>query len=276
MFERLPILVFLLGSMLASGMQLTPAALLVALRNWRMLSIALFLNFLLAPFLAWVLVAIIPVSPGHSAGALLLGAAGGAPFLPSLLEKARGDVKTGISLMAVLTVGTILYMPLVLPLLIPGLQADAWSIARPLLLLILAPLLAGMLMLRFAQGFTQKIAPIIARIGNVALGILFIQLLVTNANALLKVFGTGAVLVAFLFVILLFITSWAICRVMPRHRAELSLATAGRNFGAAFVPAANCFQDPDASTMLIVSAIAGLVTCFAAARWLAKRALSRL
>lgn len=274
MFERLPILAFLLCSMLAAGMQLAPSALLVSLRNWKLLLTALALNFLLAPFLAWLLVAVLPLKSGHAAGAILLGTAAGAPFLPSLIQKSRGDMKIGISLMAILTGVTILFMPLALPILIPGLKADAWSIARPLLLLILLPLVIGMVLFKITPVFAQKSGPIFARIGNVALGILFLQLLITNASALLGVFGTGAVFVAFLFVTLLFTASWWICRAMPQQQGELALATAGRNFGAALVPAANCFQDPDVTTMLIVSAIAGLVTCFAAARWVSKRSLA--
>jgi hypothetical protein len=48
----------------------------------------------------------------------------------------------------------------------------------------------------------------------------------------------------------------------------MGLATAGRNFGAAIVPAANSFSDPKVTIMIIVGAIVCLVVSFIAAGWL--------
>ena len=47
-------------------------------------------------------------------------------------------------LMLVLMVGSVAFTPVVLPLLIPGLEADTWPLLRPLLFSMLLPLAAGM------------------------------------------------------------------------------------------------------------------------------------
>src|SRR5262245_44479325 len=141
--EHLTIVIFLVSSMAAMGLSLTANEIFSPLRNIRFVVLALGLNFLFAPAFAWLLTVIIPIDPGHAAGLLLLGGAAGAPFLPKLVETARCDLARAAALTVLLTGGTILFLPFALPLLIPGMRSDPWNTARPLLLLIVLPLIAG-------------------------------------------------------------------------------------------------------------------------------------
>src|SRR6187399_3028839 len=143
--ETIAVLVFLVSSMAAMGLTLTLRAIAAPLRDVRFVLLALALNFVLAPACAWLLTVVIPLARGHAAGLMLLGGAAGAPFLPKLVQNARADLPSAAALMALLTAGTILFMPFALPLMIASLTAEPWSIARPLLLLIIAPLVVGML-----------------------------------------------------------------------------------------------------------------------------------
>jgi BASS family bile acid:Na+ symporter len=143
---RMALLTFLVSSMLAAGLSLTPSAILAPLRDLRLVLAALALNFLAAPVFAVVLTILIPVERPYAIGLLLLGGAAGAPFIPKLADSAQGDLGFGVALMALLTVGTTPFMPCALPLVIPGLQASPWSIARPLVVFILTPLAVGMLL----------------------------------------------------------------------------------------------------------------------------------
>jgi BASS family bile acid:Na+ symporter len=101
---------------------------------------------------AVLLTIVVPLERPHVIGLLRLGGAAGAPFLPKLAEGAGGDPGFAVALMTLLTIGTTFFMPFALPLIIPGLQASPWSIARPLLVFILAPLAIGMLL--------QSLAPL--------------------------------------------------------------------------------------------------------------------
>ena len=102
---------------------------------------------------------------GRDRPALLLGgAARCAPFLPKLVENARGNPALAGALMEFArTLGTILFLPFALPLMIPGLQANAWSIARPLLLFIVLPLVGGMIVKSFASATATRAAPVFAK-----------------------------------------------------------------------------------------------------------------
>jgi BASS family bile acid:Na+ symporter len=254
--------------MLAMGLTLTLRAMTAPLRDLRLVLLALGLNFVVAPGYAWLLTFVIPPDNQHAIGLLLLGGAAGAPFLPKVVESARGDVALAAALMGLLTLGTIVFLPLALPLMIGGFHADAWSIAEPLLLFIVLPLAGGMFVKRYAAGLAARAAPILAMIGNAALVTFFVLLIALNFRALLGILGSFVVVAALLYFCGLFFISYLLGGVKPEARGALALATTGRNFGAALAPAANSFHDPKITTMIFVGAIVCIVVSFGAARWL--------
>lgn len=261
-------LAFLVSSMLAVGCNLTPSAVVSPLRNARLVTLALVLNFVFAPALAWLLTTLIPLDRGHAAGLLLLGGAAGAPFLPKVIETAHGDVACATALMILLTLGTILFMPLALPWLIPGLAAQPWEIARPLVLLIMLPLLVGMAIRWRATPIAARIARPLAKTGTGFLALLFVLLIALNVSALLEVTGSGAIATMLLYVMGLLAAGWLLGGPTRERRGVLGLATSARNFGAALVPAGSSFSDPKVTLMIIVGAVVCLVTSFVAAGWM--------
>jgi len=268
--ETIAVLVFLVSSMAAVGLTLTPRAIVAPLRDLRFVLLALGLNFVLAPACAWLLTMIIPLQRGHAAGLMLLGGAAGAPFLPKLVETARGNLASAAALMALLTAGTILFMPFALPLMISGLSADPWSIARPLLMLIIAPLVAGMVVKSCTASFAVRASSLLAMLGNASLLLLFVLLVALNLRELFGVIGSGAILATLVFFTALFTLGWLLGGA---HRGVLSLATTARNFGAALAPAENCFDDPSVTVMIVLGAIVCLVVSFLAAGWVRRRSL---
>ena len=65
-------------------------------------------------------------------GLILLASSAGAPFLPKLVQTARGDLALGVGLMVLMMTLTVVYMPLFLPLLLPGVHVDSPAIASTL------------------------------------------------------------------------------------------------------------------------------------------------
>src|SRR5512139_2499010 len=109
---------FIVTSMLAMGMSLTIPMIVQPLKNVRLVVLALFANFVLVPLLAYVITLIIPLESSLKIGLIVLSTAAGAPFLPKLVQGAKGDIAFGVGLMVLLMVATIVYMPVVLPLLL--------------------------------------------------------------------------------------------------------------------------------------------------------------
>jgi BASS family bile acid:Na+ symporter len=140
----LSVLVFVVTSMLAMGLSLTVGQIIEPLRDLRLVAKALVANFVLVPVIAYVILLVIPLTDAQAIGLVLLATAAGAPFLPKLVEMAKADVAFGVGLMVLLMVVTVAYVPLVLPLLLPGVQVNPVDIAGSLVALMLVPLAVGL------------------------------------------------------------------------------------------------------------------------------------
>ena len=57
-----------------------------------------------------------------------LSTVAGAPFLVKEIQAAKGDLALGVGLMFLMMIVTIVYVPLVLPRLLSGVEVDAWAI----------------------------------------------------------------------------------------------------------------------------------------------------
>ena len=142
MRKAVPVLtpVFVISSMLAMGLGLTVGQITTSLRNGRLVLLALLANFVLMPLGALALVAMLRLDYPFGVGLLLLGTAAGSPFLPKLVEVAKGNLPASVGLMVLLMVATVGYLPLVLPQLLPGVSVAPMRIVRSLVLLMLLPL----------------------------------------------------------------------------------------------------------------------------------------
>ena len=76
--EKISMFTFLVSSMLAIGLTLSPAAILAPLRDARLVFGILVLNFVVAPALAYLVTVVVPISRGHAIGLILLGGAAAA------------------------------------------------------------------------------------------------------------------------------------------------------------------------------------------------------
>ena len=75
---------------------------------------------MVGPALAWLIIMFIPLAEGHAAGLLLISLAPTAPFFPLMVRKARGDMSFAFAFMMLTTLGTVLFLPLLAPVLIKG------------------------------------------------------------------------------------------------------------------------------------------------------------
>lgn len=263
---KLAVLAFVVASMAAAGLGLSAAAVVAPLRRGRLVAGALLANFVVAPAVAYGLTRVVPLAAPHAAGLILLGGAAGAPFLPRLAAAARGDAAFAVGLMLVLMVGSVAFMPAVLPLLIPGLEADAWPLLRPLLLTMLLPLAAGMGVRRWAAAWAGRARPTIERAATAAMAAAVGLLVWQNAAAMLATFGSGAALTAVAFVAACTAAGYALGGPARETRSVLGVGTGQRNVAAALVVATQNFTDPGVVVMLLVATFAGLVVLLAAAR----------
>ena len=262
---KLSVLVFVIACMAFMGLSLTLRQIVAPLRSPRVVLVALVVNFGAAPLFAYVVTKTIPLDPAYAIGLLLLGGAAGAPFLPKLAELAKGEIAYSVALMMLLTVGSIVFLPLALPYLIPGVRVDAWNVARPLVVLMMLPLVAaGVLRSRWEQ-FANWLRPVVSRSSNLSLILLTVLLIGRNVRVLAGAVGSGALAASALFILASLVVGYFLGGSDPRTRSVLGLGTAQRNIAAALVIATSNFPDPKVVVMLLVATIVGLVLLVIAA-----------
>jgi BASS family bile acid:Na+ symporter len=252
------VLVFVVSSMLGTGLGLTVSEIITPLRNVRLLVLSLLANFVLMPLTALGLARLLQLDEPLGVGLLLLGTAAGAPFLPKLAQLAKGSLAFGVGLMVLLMVITVGYLPLVLPLLLPGVSVNPAKIARSLFLLMLLPLAGGLAVKAWFAVAAARAKPVLDGISSLSLILLMVLIIATNIKNVLAVFGTRGIIAALIFIVVGFGVGWLLGGPGMDTRPVLALGTAQRNIAAALVVGGQSFSDPKVVVMIIVVAIVGL------------------
>ena len=260
---------FVVSSMLAMGAGLTVPQIAEPLRNVRLVVLTLLANFVVMPLGALALAKMLWLDEPFGIGLLLLGCAAGAPFLPKLAELAKGNLAFAVGAMVLLMVGTIGYLPIVLPLLLPGVTVDPWQIARSLLLLMLLPLVIGLALKAYYGDLAIRVKPGLDWLSNISLILLVCLITAANIDKVLQVFGTRGILAGILFIALGLGTGWLLGGRDTGTKSVMALGTGQRNIAAALVVASQSFSDPKVVVMVIVVAIVGLVVLMPLSRAMA-------
>jgi len=265
-------LVFVVSSMVAMGLGLKVAQITAPLRNLRLVSLSLLANFVLMPAAAVVLARVLRLDEPLGVGLLLLGVAAGAPFLPKLTHIAKGNLAFAVALMVLLMVITVGYLPLVLPVLLPGVSVNPAKIARSLVLLMLVPLAVALAVNAKLPAAAARAKPLFDRLSSLCLILVVVLLVVVNFNKVLSVFGTRAILAGMLFIAFGYAVGWALGGPAADTRPVLGLGTAQRNIAAALVVGGQSFSNPSVVVMVVVVAIVSLLILLPMSRLLARKA----
>ena len=261
----------IVGSMLAMGLGLTLAQIMQPLKNVKLVILALLANFVLVPLLAYGISLIIPLEDALKIGLMILATSAGAPFLVLEARGAKANLALAVGLMTLLMVVTIFFLPLVLPLLLTGIDVDAWSIAKSLIVLMLIPLILGLLVRSNSPDTAKKWQPLMNKIGALGIIVLLVVGLGLNASNVISLIGTGGFLALLLFIIGSLLIGFVIGGRDPGVRNVTGLGTAQRNVSAAIVVTLQNFADTDALPFVLVASIVIPLLLLPTARWLGAR-----
>lgn len=262
-------LAFVLSSMLAMGLGLTGGEIIAPLRRARLVTLTLVANFVLMPAAALGLSILLRLDEPLGVGLLLLGTAAGAPFLPKLAQLAKGDLAFAVGAMVLLMVITVGYLPVVLPLFLPGVSVNPAKIARSLFLLMLLPLAGALAVRAWFPHVAGRTKPFLDRFSNLSLILLVVLITIANVSNVVAVFGTRGILAGILFIATGFVVGWFLGGAEVSTRRVLALGTAQRNIAAALVVGSQSFTDPKVVVMVVVVAIVSLLILMPLSRKLA-------
>ena len=263
---------FVVSSMLAMGLSLTLGQIVAPLRNLRLVLLALVANFVIVPGAAFLLGQVIPMDDQLRIGLILLGSAAGAPFLPKLAQIARANVPFAVGLMALLIVVTVIYLPLVLPLLLPGVAVDAWQIAISLFGQMLVPLGIGLLVRARWEEAAGELQRPAAQVSNLSLVLLLVLMIGLNLENVIGLVGSGALIATLVLLIVAIGSGYLVGGPGRDTRQVLALGTGQRNLAAAFLIATDNFADrPNVLVLLAAAGLIGMVLVMPLAAELGRR-----
>jgi BASS family bile acid:Na+ symporter len=266
-------LIFVLGTMISMGLSLTVAQVTGPLRNARFVVMALLANFVVVPVAAYVLIRVFSLDESLAIGLLLVGLAAGAPSLPKTAEIAKVDTATATGLMVLLILVTIIILPIVLPLLLTGVEVGFWDIASNLVVLLLIPLAVSLFVRARWESVTATAQPYAAQASSFSLLALMVLMVVLNWRNVVSLIGSGGLLASLTLIVIALVVGYLLGGKGASTKWVLALGTGQRGIAAAMVVATMNFSgDPNVLVMIIVYSLITLFVLVPLAGELGKRA----
>jgi bile acid:Na+ symporter, BASS family len=211
-----------------------------------------------------------------AAGFLILAVCPGAPFAPSCVALAKGNVPVAVGLMAILASSSAIVAPVLLQLLLPlmagndSLQIDAVKIVRALLITQLLPLFVGLAIRhwrpRLADSLQRPTDRLSTGLSLVTIGVI----LFAHFNLLVEIplrayLGMTALLIAS------WIAGWLFGGRRQDNRKAMAITTALRNLGVGLVIATGNFAGTPAVTATLAYGLFEIFGTILLALWWARR-----
>lgn len=269
---KIVVMIFTVSNLAAMGLEIKKDEAVIALKNPRFIILILVWGWIVGPALAFGITEIIPLSEAHAAGLLLISLAPTAPFFPLMVTKARGDMSSAGAFILVATIGTVVFLPLLVPILIKGLTVSVWGLAKPLLLMVLLPLVIGFMIKVKKEAFANRIAPAVKKIGALFLLITAILTFWLYWEEMLSAIGSYAVGAQVLFFAVITFLSYKIPFGLKKtQRSGMALGMCTRNIAAVFVAYFSIVNpDPGVFVMIVLVVPLALIVALIAAKIFAK------
>jgi bile acid:Na+ symporter, BASS family len=263
---KVSLAIFIAANLFEMGLRLNLQDVMKGLNNFRFVAYTLLWGFVLSPAIAYGITLIIPLESPYIMGFILLGMSPCAPFLPMLLRD-KGDVGYTAAFMLMASTGTVIFMPLIVPVMVNGLSVSVWEISKPMLTIILIPLVIGMLTLYYSKERAADIQPVVKKITILfAINTLGLSVVVFGEGLLNMSGYVFAALVTF-FLILTTCTYWLGVGLEHEQKIVLSTGMTTRNLGAAVAP---LFSVPDIDertlTLIVLAAPVMIISALVSVR----------
>jgi len=270
-------LIFVSGSMITLGLNLTFKQFIAPFKKIRMIIRALIANFILVPVFAYALLSglepLFPISEGLKTGIILLALTGGAPFIPKVVEVAKAQMADGVGLMLLLMIVTMIIMPLAIPIIFHGASISSFDIIQSLLYSMFIPLILALFYkARFAES-AMRIQPYAAKITSLSILILFISAVILYSEIIID--NRGALPIILLFFLGSMMIGYLAGGKISNARIIFSIGTGLRNPPIAVLVASKSFSnEPMAAIVPLLVIIIGLSILFPLAVMIRKKAIN--
>jgi bile acid:Na+ symporter, BASS family len=247
------VLVFVLANMFTLGLQARMGDVIDTFKNKKAMALIFVWGFVLGPALAYLITLVFSLAQPYAIVMLLSSVAPMAPFFPIAVEKARGDVNFANAFVPVVIVGTVVFMPLVVPLVIEGLTVSPLALAQRLFLTLLLPLAIGAAVRHFAGTTATKIFPAVNVFTKIITAVMIIECVLIYGPPLLETVGSFAMLSATIFSVVMALITYRLgFGLKQNQRRVMALGMLQRNMGGILVV---LFAIPDLDPIVITFTI---------------------
>jgi BASS family bile acid:Na+ symporter len=268
------VLLYTVSNMASIGLELNLRETLNSLRSVRLVLLTLLWGWVVGPAFALLLMKVLPLAEPHALGLLVFSLAPVAPMLSILARKARSDMDFTAALIPLAMVATVVLLPLMAPWLMRGVTLNIWALAKPLLLLVLLPLVVCAALKVYAAPVAEKLSPLIKRLAGLSTLLCLGFVVMFNFQDILRTVGSYAIGAEALFLLAIALVSYRIGFGLKQgQRSAMALAMATRN-GAPMLAVFTAFpdQDPRMLVMFLLSGPVPAIVAFPLARFFASRA----
>ncbi len=268
------VFIFTVSNLAAMGLQVKVPEVVVALRNKKSLALIFVWGWVLGPAVGYLITKVLPLAEPYVVVVLLASLAPCAPFLQQMVGKARGDMGFAGAFIPLVAVGTVVLMPLMAPLLIKGVTISTWSLAKPLLLTILLPLVVGAVIRHYAGTAATKSFPAVKGLALLSTLLTILWCLVIYGRGMLNTAGSFALLSMTVFMVGMGLITYCFGFGMKQNqRSVMALGMGTRNVAAVLAAAlAIPNADPGIVVMTIMWTLWSVVLAAIGAKMCSKQA----
>jgi BASS family bile acid:Na+ symporter len=269
------ILLFTVANLFVMGIQASMPEVIAVFKNKKTLALILVWGWVLGPALGLLIVWALPLAEPYVVVVLLCSLAPCAPFLPPMVEKARGDISFAGAFVPLAAVGTVIFMPLIAPLLVKGVTISTVALAKPLFLTLLVPLIIGAAIRHYAGTAATKIFPAAKGFALLTTLGMIVSCLVLYGPEMLNTAGSFALLSMTIFMVGMGLITYRFgFGLKQSQRSVMALGMGTRNFAAVLAAVLTVPDlDPLILTMIVMWVLWSIVLAAVAARIFGKRAV---
>ncbi len=233
---QLTCFVFVASNLFVMGLQAKMPEVIAAIKNKKSNALILVWGWVLGPVVGLLIVWALPLAAPFALCLIICSLAPCAPFLPPMVAKARGDISYAAAFVPMVAVGTVLFIPLLAPLMIEGVTVSVWALAKGLLVTLLMPLAIGAAIRHYAETVTKKIFPAVKGITALITLFTIFNLGWLYWRQMLATAGSFALLSMIIFMAVMGLITYRFGFGMKKsQRTVMSLGMGTRNIGAAIV-----------------------------------------
>ena len=248
------VLLFTVSNLAVMGLQSKMPEVVAVFKDKKVLALIFVWGWVLGPALGLLIAWVLPLAEPYVICVLLASLAPCTPFLPPMVEKARGDISFAGAFVPLVAVGTVVFMPWMAPLLIKGVTISAGALAKPLFLTILLPLVIGAATRHYAGTVATKIFPAVRAFALLITLLMTVTLLVLYWRAMLATAGSFALLSMTLFMVGMGLITYRFgFGLKQNQRSVMALGMLTRNGGPVLIAALTIPNaDPRILTMIVM------------------------